>query len=115
LFVFALACVVSLVRQYLILFVGNAATVAKYGLYLLDARWDGRWANKSLFLFAIEFSADLLHLALYIAFFMVITAYVLCTIGVQDSLSLSDNAPLPDQYCSFISQIAVSPLDSTLV
>jgi hypothetical protein len=56
--------------------VGNAATVAKYCLYLLDARWEGRWANKSLVLFAIEFSADLMNLALYIAFFMVVTAYV---------------------------------------
>ena len=59
----------------MILAITAVTILDKYFLYRLDAHWEGRWNNKSLFLFVIEFTSDLLHLVLYISFFGVVTMF----------------------------------------
>jgi hypothetical protein len=62
--------------EFTILFVGCGGVCGKYIIHLVDLRMDGRWANKSLCLFAIEFVSDIARLLLYITFFGVVSLYV---------------------------------------
>ena len=47
----------------------------RYILHLIDARWDGRWTNKPLLLFAVEFLADFVRLFLYLVFAGAVTFF----------------------------------------
>lgn len=63
--------------EFTILLVHALATGAKYVLHLCDTRMEGRWANKPLFMFAVEFVSDLARLLLYLVFFGAVAVYVL--------------------------------------
>jgi E3 ubiquitin-protein ligase synoviolin len=41
----------------------------KYLLLVIDNRLEGRWANKSTWMFYLEFTSDLVRLFLYVIFF----------------------------------------------
>lgn len=60
--------------QFLILSVIIVSTALKYVLVSIDNRMQGRWANKSSYLFYLEFLTELTRLFLYLVFFMVVTA-----------------------------------------
>ncbi|CAM6105159.1 unnamed protein product [Calypogeia fissa] len=58
--------------EYIILATATVATFVKYSLYLGDMIMDGQWDNKAIYVFYLELVRDLLHLSLYLFFFLVI-------------------------------------------
>ncbi|KAL2650311.1 hypothetical protein R1flu_018439 [Riccia fluitans] len=58
--------------EYVILATATVATFIKYSLYLGDLFMDGQWDNKAVYVFYLELVRDLLHLSLYLFFFLVI-------------------------------------------
>ncbi|KAK3283990.1 hypothetical protein CYMTET_8333 [Cymbomonas tetramitiformis] len=58
--------------EYVILASGTVSTFLKYGLYVVDMIMEGRWENKGVYVFYLELVTDLLHLFVYLAFFLII-------------------------------------------
>eukprot|EP00252_Welwitschia_mirabilis_P006477 TRINITY_DN17364_c0_g1_i1.p1 TRINITY_DN17364_c0_g1~~TRINITY_DN17364_c0_g1_i1.p1 ORF type:complete len:625 (+),score=90.56 TRINITY_DN17364_c0_g1_i1:195-2069(+) len=58
--------------EYIILASTTVATFLKYAFYLSDMLMEGQWESKALFTFYLELIRDLLHLSLYLCFFLVI-------------------------------------------
>ncbi|BBM99040.1 E3 ubiquitin-protein ligase synoviolin [Marchantia polymorpha subsp. ruderalis] len=58
--------------EYVILATATIATFVKYSLYLGDLFMEGQWDNKAVYVFYLELVRDLLHLSLYLFFFLVI-------------------------------------------
>ncbi|KAL3701953.1 hypothetical protein R1sor_019975 [Riccia sorocarpa] len=58
--------------EYVILATATVATFVKYSLYLGDLFMEGQWDNKAVYVFYLELVRDLLHLSLYLFFFLVI-------------------------------------------
>lgn len=58
--------------RYLILATSTVATFLKYVLYVGDMVMEGQWDNKAVYIFYLELVRDLLHLSLYLFFFLVI-------------------------------------------
>lgn len=56
----------------MILAVSVVTTFFKYILLVVEARLEGRFTNKSTYMFYLEFTADLLRLFLYLMFFLII-------------------------------------------
>jgi hypothetical protein len=50
----------------------TVATFLKYLLYIGDMVMEGQWENKAVYIFYLELVRDLLHLSLYLFFFLVI-------------------------------------------
>ena len=61
--------------EFTILSVNIVATAAKYGLHLVDLRLEGRWQAKSVLMFYLELTSDVLRLLLYLVFFLLICTY----------------------------------------
>ncbi|MEW5318552.1 MAG: hypothetical protein WDW38_009766 [Sanguina aurantia] len=44
----------------------------KYGLSMIDLAWEGRWEHKGTAVFYLELVTDLLHLSVYVVFFVIV-------------------------------------------
>ncbi|KAJ7557314.1 hypothetical protein O6H91_05G121400 [Diphasiastrum complanatum] len=58
--------------EYVILATSTVSMFFKYGLYMGDMLMEGRWESKAVYIFYLELVRDLLHLSLYLVFFLVI-------------------------------------------
>ncbi|XP_055826042.1 ERAD-associated E3 ubiquitin-protein ligase HRD1B-like isoform X2 [Solanum dulcamara] len=58
--------------EYMILATTTVSTFVKYVFYISDMLMEGQWENKPVYTFYLELIRDLLHLSLYLCFFMVI-------------------------------------------
>lgn len=58
--------------EYMILATTTISTFLKYVFYLGDVLMEGQWESKAVFTFYLELVKDLLHLSLYLFFFLVI-------------------------------------------
>eukprot|EP00240_Pyramimonas_obovata_P005544 CAMPEP_0118938990 /NCGR_PEP_ID=MMETSP1169-20130426/27654_1 /TAXON_ID=36882 /ORGANISM="Pyramimonas obovata, Strain CCMP722" /LENGTH=323 /DNA_ID=CAMNT_0006883141 /DNA_START=213 /DNA_END=1181 /DNA_ORIENTATION=+ len=61
--------------EYVILASATVSTIVKYSLYAADTIVDGRWENKGLYVFYLELVTDLLHIFVYMVFFLIIMKY----------------------------------------
>ncbi|KAL8160230.1 hypothetical protein V2J09_001767 [Rumex salicifolius] len=58
--------------EYMILATTTVATFVKYLFYVCDVLMEGQWERKPVYTFYLELIRDLLHLSMYLCFFMVI-------------------------------------------
>eukprot|EP00897_Mesotaenium_endlicherianum_P005922 jgi/Mesen1/5358/ME000267S04503 len=61
--------------EYIILASSVVATFMKYALYAIDVVMEGQWDNKAVYVFYLELFRDLLHLFVYLVFFLIIFIY----------------------------------------
>ncbi|KAK8967543.1 E3 ubiquitin protein ligase RIN2 [Platanthera guangdongensis] len=60
--------------EYTILATTTVSAIVKYVFYVSDMLMEGQWERKAVYTFYLELVRDLLHLSIYIAFFLVIFA-----------------------------------------
>ncbi|KAL3819494.1 hypothetical protein ACJIZ3_005399 [Penstemon smallii] len=58
--------------EYMILATTTVATFVKYTFYVSDMLMEGQWEKKAVYTFYLELIRDLLHLTMYMCFFLVI-------------------------------------------
>ncbi|XP_047317684.1 ERAD-associated E3 ubiquitin-protein ligase HRD1B-like [Impatiens glandulifera] len=58
--------------EYMILATTTISTFVKYVFYVSDMLMDGQWERKAVYTFYLELVRDLLHLSMYLCFFLVI-------------------------------------------
>ncbi|CAA2983496.1 ERAD-associated E3 ubiquitin- ligase HRD1B-like [Olea europaea subsp. europaea] len=58
--------------EYMILATTTVSTFVKYVFYVSDMLMDGQWEKKAVYTFYLELVRDLLHLTMYMCFFLVI-------------------------------------------
>ncbi|KAL8532448.1 hypothetical protein ACS0TY_008882 [Phlomoides rotata] len=58
--------------EYMILATTTVATFVKYTFYVSDMLMEGQWERKAVYTFYLELVRDLLHLTMYMCFFLVI-------------------------------------------
>lgn len=58
--------------EYMILATTTVSTFVKYIFYVSDMLMEGQWENKAVYTFYLELVRDLLHLSMYLFFFLVI-------------------------------------------
>lgn len=58
--------------EYMILATTTVATFVKYVFYVSDMLMEGQWEKKAVYTFYLELIRDLLHLTMYMCFFLVI-------------------------------------------
>ncbi|KAL8095576.1 hypothetical protein AgCh_036844 [Apium graveolens] len=58
--------------EYMILATSTVSTFVKYVFYVSDMLMEGQWEQKAFYTFYLELIRDLLHLSLYLCFFLVI-------------------------------------------
>ncbi|KAJ8752484.1 hypothetical protein K2173_004772 [Erythroxylum novogranatense] len=58
--------------EYMILATTTMSTFMKYVFYVSDMLMEGQWENKAVYTFYLELIRDLLHLSMYLCFFLVI-------------------------------------------
>ncbi|CAN6564574.1 unnamed protein product [Malus baccata var. baccata] len=58
--------------RYMILATTTVSTFVKYVFYVTDMLMEGQWEKKPVYTFYLELIRDLLHLSLYLCFFLVI-------------------------------------------
>ncbi|XP_057970729.1 ERAD-associated E3 ubiquitin-protein ligase HRD1B-like [Malania oleifera] len=58
--------------EYMILATTTVSTFLKYVFYVSDMLMDGQWERKAVYTFYLELIRDLLHLSMYMCFFLVI-------------------------------------------
>ncbi|KAI7747302.1 hypothetical protein M8C21_002973 [Ambrosia artemisiifolia] len=58
--------------EYMILATTTISTFVKYVFYVSDMLMEGQWERKAVYTFYLELIRDLLHLSLYLCFFLVI-------------------------------------------
>lgn len=58
--------------EYMILATTTVSTFVKYVFYVSDMLMEGQWEKKAVYTFYLELIRDLLHLSLYLCFFLVI-------------------------------------------
>lgn len=58
--------------EYVILVTSTVSTFIKYVFHVFDMLMDGQWENRAVYTFYLELVRDLLHLSLYLCFFLVI-------------------------------------------
>ncbi|KAK4485657.1 hypothetical protein RD792_008300 [Penstemon davidsonii] len=58
--------------EYMILATTTVATFVKYTFYVSDMLMEGQWENKAVYTFYLELIRDLLHLTMYMCFFLVV-------------------------------------------
>ena len=57
--------------EYVILASRVVTTGVKYLIYAVDGWLDGRWDNKGTYVFYLDLVTDLLHLFVYLVFFLI--------------------------------------------
>ncbi len=50
------------------------STACKYALSVVDAALEGRWEGKGTYVFYLELTTDMLHLFVYLVFFVIVFA-----------------------------------------
>lgn len=58
--------------EYMILATSTVSTFVKYVFYVSDMLMEGQWEKKAVYTFYLELIRDLLHLSMYLCFFLVI-------------------------------------------
>ncbi|KAK8695539.1 hypothetical protein V6N13_000692 [Hibiscus sabdariffa] len=58
--------------EYMILATATVSTFVKYIFYVSDMLMEGQWEKKAVYTFYLELIRDLLHLSMYLCFFLVI-------------------------------------------
>jgi E3 ubiquitin-protein ligase synoviolin len=58
--------------RYMILATTTVSTFVKYVFYVSDMLMEGQWERKPVYTFYMELVRDLLHLSMYLCFFLVI-------------------------------------------
>ncbi|KAK4749669.1 hypothetical protein SAY87_027118 [Trapa incisa] len=58
--------------EYMILATTTVSTFVKYVFYVSDMLMEGQWERKAVYTFYLELIRDLLHLSMYLCFFLVI-------------------------------------------
>ncbi|KAF7100812.1 hypothetical protein CFC21_102271 [Triticum aestivum] len=58
--------------EYMILATSTVSTFVKYVFYVSDMLAEGQWENKAVYTFYLELISDLVHLSLYMLFFIAI-------------------------------------------
>ncbi|PIA45129.1 hypothetical protein AQUCO_01700578v1 [Aquilegia coerulea] len=58
--------------EYMILATTTVSTFVKYVFYVRDMLMEGQWEKKAVYTFYLELIRDLLHLSMYLCFFLVI-------------------------------------------
>ncbi|KAE8692972.1 ERAD-associated E3 ubiquitin-protein ligase HRD1A [Hibiscus syriacus] len=58
--------------EYMILATTTVSTFVKYVFYVSDMLMEGQWEKKAVYTFYLELVRDLLHLSMYLCFFLVI-------------------------------------------
>lgn len=58
--------------EYMILATATVSTFVKYIFYVSDMLMEGQWERKAVYTFYLELIRDLLHLSMYLCFFLVI-------------------------------------------
>ncbi|KAK3042775.1 hypothetical protein RJ639_001048 [Escallonia herrerae] len=58
--------------EYMILATTTVSTFVKYVFYISDMLMEGQWERKAVYTFYLELIRDLLHLSMYLCFFLVI-------------------------------------------
>ncbi|KAF5179948.1 Erad-associated e3 ubiquitin-protein ligase hrd1a, partial [Thalictrum thalictroides] len=58
--------------EYMILATTTVSTFVKYVFYIRDMLMEGQWEKKAVYTFYLELIRDLLHLSMYLCFFLVI-------------------------------------------
>ncbi|KAL6577772.1 ERAD-associated E3 ubiquitin-protein ligase hrd1a [Orobanche minor] len=58
--------------EYMILATTTVSTIVKYIFYISDMIMEGQWEKKAVYTFYLELVRDLLHLTMYMCFFLVI-------------------------------------------
>ncbi|KAL6127430.1 hypothetical protein ACLB2K_070795 [Fragaria x ananassa] len=61
--------------EYMILATTTLSTFVKYIFYVFDMIMEGQWEKKHVYTFYLELIRDLLHLSMYLCFFIVIFMY----------------------------------------
>lgn len=69
------------------------STAGKYTLAMIDAAMEGRWASKGTYVFYLELVTDMLHLFVYLIFFVIVFA----NYGLP--LHLVSSSPLGTRPC----------------
>ena len=64
-------------------------TFSKYALHVNDLRLGGRWDDKGMYLFYLELIADLFHMLVYLAFFVLICTYYGLPLHIMRDLYLT--------------------------
>jgi len=63
---------ITLYLRYMILATTTVSTFVKYVFYVSDMLMEGQWEKKPVYTFYLELIRDLLHLSMYLCFFLVI-------------------------------------------
>lgn len=63
---------ILLYLRYMILATTTVSTFVKYVFYVSDMLMEGQWEKKPVYTFYLELIRDLLHLSMYLCFFLVI-------------------------------------------
>lgn len=88
--------------EYVILASAIVSTFLKYSLSMVDAWLEGRWEHKGVYVFYLELLTDMLHLFVYLVFFVIVfTNFGLPVHLVRHSHPLS-SAPLPLSESEFL-------------
>ena len=58
--------------EYVILASAIVSTFLKYTLSMVDAWLEGRWEHKGVYVFYLELLTDMLHLVVYLVFFVIV-------------------------------------------
>ena len=58
--------------EYVILASAIVSTFLKYTLSMIDAWLEGRWEHKGVYVFYLELLTDMLHLVVYLVFFVIV-------------------------------------------
>ena len=58
--------------EYVILASAIISTFLKYTLSMIDAWLEGRWEHKGVYVFYLELLTDMLHLFVYLVFFVIV-------------------------------------------
>jgi E3 ubiquitin-protein ligase synoviolin len=58
--------------RYMILATSTISTFVKYVFYVSDMLMEGQWEKKAVYTFYLELISDLVHLSLYMLFFIAI-------------------------------------------
>ena len=58
--------------EYVILASAIISTFLKYTLSMIDAWLEGRWEQKGVYVFYLELLTDMLHLFVYLVFFVIV-------------------------------------------
>ncbi|KAF2288044.1 hypothetical protein GH714_004062 [Hevea brasiliensis] len=77
---------IKALHWYMILATTTVSTFVKYVFYVSDMLMEGQWEKKAVYTFYLELIRDLLHLSMYLCFFLVIFMDSTTSSGPQGSV-----------------------------